>query len=497
MEARATRRELVGGAAAAGAGLWSPAGAAAGRRRRQVTTDVAVVGAGLAGLTAARELTRAGREVVVLEARGRVGGRVLNERVGRGAISELGGQYVGPTQDRLLALARSLGVGTFRTYNEGENVLVLAGRRSRYPASTGVSGDPDFAATLALVPALDAMAAEVPVDAPWRAPRAAEWDRTTLGAWAAPRLPTAGARALLDVTSRAIWGTDAGEVSLLYALFYTAAAGNETTPGSFVRLISTAGGAQEERFTGGSQRIATALARRLDAPVALRAPVRGIERVRGGVRVTSDRLVVRARRVVVAVPPVLAARIDVSPALPRGKRELLRRLRPGRLTKWEAVYERPFWRDAGLSGQAVTDAGAANTTFDNTPPGGSPGILLGFVGGDTYRRVRRDGTAARRRRFTQDLAALFGDEARAMTGFLEGDWVRETWTRGCPVAHTGPDVLRTLGPALRTPVDRVHFAGTETAGYWFGYMDGAVRSGERVAAEVGRALRRAPPDPRD
>jgi monoamine oxidase len=490
MGGRTTRRELVGGAAAAGVGLWLPARAAAGGRRR-VTTDVAVVGAGLAGLTAARELTRAGHDVVVLEARDRVGGRVLNEDVGRGAVTELGGQYAGPTQDRLLALARALGIDTFPTHNEGDNVLLLGGRRSRYPASTGISGDPDFLAALALVPALDAMAAEVPVAAPWRAPRAGEWDRTTLGAWAAPRLPTPGARAVFDAAVRAVWGAEADELSLLYALFYTAAAGNETTPGSFARLISTGGGAQELRFAGGSQRIATALARRLDAPVALRAPVRRIERVRGGVRVTADRLVVRARRVVVAVPPVLAARIDVSPALPRGKRELLRRVRPGRLTKWEALYERPFWREEGLSGQAVSDRGPANTTFDNTPPRGGPGILLGFVGGDEHRRVRREGTAARRRRLTGNLVALFGDEARAMTGFLEGDWVREAWTRGCPVGHTGRTVLSTLGPALRAPVGRVHFAGAETADFWFGYMDGAVRSGERAAAEVGRALRSA------
>jgi monoamine oxidase len=427
--------------------------------------------------------------VVVLEARGRVGGRLLNEPLGRGVISELGGQYIGPTQDRLLALARSLGVGTFKTYNEGDNVLVLAGRRSRFPASPGIADDPDYAAAVALVPVLDAMAAEVPVAAPWRAPRADEWDRTTLGAWAAPRLPTAGARALLDVASRSIWGAEAGEVSLLYALFFIAAAGNETTPGSFARLISTGGGAQDARFVGGSQRIAIGLARRLDAHVALRAPVRRIERVRGGVRVSGDRLVVRARRVVVAVPPVLAARIDVSPALPRGKRELLRGLRPGRMAKWEAVYERPFWREAGLSGQIISDVGPTNTTFDNTPPGRrGPGILFGFVGGDEYRRVRREDRAAHRRRFTETLVASFGDEARSMIEYFEGDWFRETWTRGCPVAHAGPDVLRTLGPALRTPVDRVHFAGTETASYWFGYMDGAVRSGERVAAEVGRAL---------
>jgi monoamine oxidase len=476
-----TRREFLGTAAAGGAALLLPSSAAAART---VRTDVAVVGAGLAGLTVARRLVRAGRDVVVLEARDRVGGRTLNHDLGGGVISEIGGQFVGPTQDRLLALARAVGVGTFKTYNEGANVLVVGGRRSTYAATPGLSDDPDFQALTFALLKLDPMAASVPVAAPWRAKRAAEWDRRSFGAWADAELKSPGARALLAAATRALWGTEPGEVSLLYALFYVAAAGDERHPGSVARLLTTAAGAQESRFVGGSQRIAIEVARRLGGRIVLGAPVSRVERVRGGVRVVARGVEVRARRVIVAVPPVLATRIAFSPALPKGKRAVLRAAVPGALLKSEAVYDRPFWRDAGLSGQAVADTGPANTTFDNTPPGGAPGIVLGFVGGREARTARAGSPAAHRDAFVANLVSYFGEAAGQPTDFFSMDWTAEAWTRGCPVGHFGTHRLRTLGPALRTPVGPVHFAGTETATYWNGYMDGAVRSGERAAAEV-------------
>jgi monoamine oxidase len=480
-----TRRDLLAGAAAAGAGALLPRTAAAARSRRRRRVDVAVVGAGFAGLTAARELTAAGRKVCVLEARDRVGGRVLNHRVGRGVIAEIGGQFVGPTQDRLLALARDTGVDTFPTHNEGNNVLFLNGRRSLYPATPGLSGHPDFQeAILTAIAELDPMAAEVPVEAPWKARRAAEWDSTTFEDWKRQNLSARGARKLLDVASRAIWGAEPRELSLLYVLAYTAAAGSERDKGSFLRLIVTPGGAQERRFVGGSQRIPIELARRLGSQLVLRAPVRRIEQRGRRVIVTSDRLVVEAREAIVAVPPVLAARIEYSPALPRAHRRLLPRLAPGALIKWEAVYEEPFWRSQGLSGQAVSDAGPANTTFDNTPPSGRPGILFGFAGGAPGRRFARMSRAARRAAVLGNFVTFFGDAARDPRAAFALDWTRDAWTRGCPVGFTARNVLHRYGPALRRPVGRIHWAGTETATYWNGYMDGAVRSGERAAREV-------------
>jgi monoamine oxidase len=218
--------------------------------------------------------------------------------------------------------------------------------------------------------------------------------------------------------------------------------------------------------------------------------VRAVAQDRDGVRVVAGRTTVETAQVILAVPPVLAKRLGYSPALPKGKAALLRALVPGSLSKAEAVYPTPFWRDAGLSGQGVTDVGPASLIFDNSPPDGSIGVLFCFIGGSAHDRWAPLGPEQRRSQVLEGLAAFVGDQARTPADYFEHDWTLERWTRGCPVAHAAPGVLTKYGPWLRRPHGRVHFAGTETADYWLGYMDGAVRAGERAAREVLAALRR-------
>lgn len=491
-----TRRGLLagGGAGAASVAIGAAPGQARRRRprRRQRRVQVAVVGAGLAGLTAARDLMAAGRSVVVLEARDRVGGRVLNHDLGEGKVTEVGAQFVGPTQDRVLALAQELGIETFPTYNEGDNVFIAEGRRTRYgsggvavpPDPRNVPLDPTAAELFALFTSLDQNALEVPVDEPWAAPRAAEWDGQTLETFSNSMLLSQGARDLWSAITQALWGAEPRDLSLLFALWYVRVAGNEREVGTTGRLLSTPNGAQERRFVGGSQRLAIELAGRLGRRVVLRSPVRAITQGPRYARIDSDRVIVRADHVIVAVPPALAAEIRYSPQLPADRAQLFQRMPQGTLLKVDAVYDEPFWRGDGLSGQGVSDSGAARATFDSSPQDGSPGVMLGFVGGHEARVWARRPAEERRAEVLRNFAAFFGEQALRPRETFEMDWTSEAWTRGCPVAMTAPGVLVDFGRAIREPVGRIHWAGTETATFWNGYMDGAVRSGERATAEV-------------
>jgi monoamine oxidase len=490
-----TRRRLIGGAAAGTAITVMPSAAGAAPKQSAArSADVVVVGAGLAGLTAARDIVAGGRSVLVLEARDRVGGRVLSHPLPDGSYSELGGMYTGPTQDHIQALAKDVGVGLYFAYNTGNNVFVGGdGRREEFPSDTPLGtapADPVVAPDIVLAVAqLDQMATDFPVDAPWSSPHAEEWDRQTLDTWL--RAHTSGSSEFMAVASaatEAIFGCEPRELSLLYTVYYLAASGNEQNQGTFERNFNTKDGAQERRFAGGAHLVPQRVAAQLGSRVLLGAPVRRIVQSGSGAAVHTDSSVVNAGRVIVAIPPVLASRIFYEPALPALRDQLTQHMPQGSLMKFEAVYPRPFWRDRGLTGQVVSENGPVKVTFDASPESGSPGIMMGFIGGHEARVWEQRSTADRREAVLRQFARFFGDEALSPREVVEFNWSTEVWNRGCPVAVLGPGTLVDFGTALREPVDRIHWAGTETSTYWNGYMDGAVRSGRRAAAEVLAAL---------
>jgi monoamine oxidase len=292
----------------------------------------------------------------------------------------------------------------------------------------------------------------------------------------------------VPVATRPIFGAEPRDLSLLFTLFYIAASGNEQTPGTFERNFNTRDGAQMFRFHGGSQLIALRLARRLGRRVLLNAPVRRIAQDRRRARIYTSRFHVDARQVIVALPPTLAGRIEYRPLMPPARDQLTQRLPQGTLLKVTAVYDRAFWRDKGLTGQAVSLDGPVNVTYDDSPEDGTPGVIFGFVGADEARKFLAKPPAERRAAALRNLADFFGSEALNARDYFESDWAAERWSRGGPVGIAQPGMLLAFGPALREPVGRIHWAGTETSGYWVGYMDGAVRSGKRAALEALQAL---------
>jgi monoamine oxidase len=439
--------------------------------------DLVVVGAGLAGLAAARRAAAEGASVLVLEARDRVGGRVLNEDIGGGNVVEVGAQWIGPTQDRLAAIARELGVATFPTYATGENVLELAGRLHRY---TGAIPRINPAVLLDVEQAqrrLNRLARRVPLAAPWEAPGAARLDGQTAATWMRRNLATRTGRMLLELGIEAVWAAQPEDMSLLHVLFYIHSAG------SLEMLFDTEGGAQQDRFVGGSQLVPIRMAEELQ--VILGAPVRAIRNGSGkGVVVEADGVVVNAERAVVAVAPTLAARIAYDPPLPGFRDQLTQRMPLGTVAKCMAIYDEPFWRHEGLTGQATSDAGPVRLTFDNSPPDGSPGVLLGFLEGRHARELGRVPARERRTAVLDCFARLFGPRAAQPDAYVERLWAEEEWTRGCYGCHMPTGAWTGYGPALREPIGALHWAGAEYATVWNGYMDGAVRSGEHAAGEA-------------
>ena len=488
VESGISRRGLIGGAVAGGAvlafgGLRQPATAASSSGSLPTNVDVVVVGAGISGLMAARNLVKAGKDVLVVEANDRVGGRVLNHTLTNGSVIESGGAFVGPTQNHILALAQDLGVPTFKEYVAGKNVYAAKGMKLQYTGT--VPPDPLILADAALLQLrLDEMSKQVPVDAPWTAKKAAQWDSITVEQWIKRNTVLPRVREVLLAYLQPSFGTDGTNMSLLFLLWYIATAGDETHPGNFTRSSSTAGGAQDSRFVGGSGLVPIRMADALGDRVALNAPVRRITQTGSVVRVATDRGTVRAKQVIVAVPPPLALGIEWTPALPSRRRQLLQHMPMGQLMKCDAVYEKPFWRTKGLSGSGVATYGAVRAMFDNSPADSSCGVLLGFVGGSTWQTYGRKSLAERRAAVLEGFALFVGKEALNPVEYVEHDWTLDQWTKGSPIASPTPGAITAYGSTIREPAGRVHWAGTETATYWSGFMDGAVRAGERAAIEV-------------
>jgi monoamine oxidase len=445
----------------------------------RLEADVCVIGAGFAGMSAAWRLRQAGLEVVVLEARDRVGGRTWATYLPDGSHIDRGGGWFGPGQDRSYALAAEMGRQTYRQYTAGENMFVKDGKALRYKGTVPLRINPLQLASVGIaLKRLDRMAKQVPLGTPWEAKRAARWDSETVARWIATQVPPGVGRAMVVDIMTDLFTCDLAEVSLLGALHLV------HSNNGIEDLISSAGGHQQDRVIGGTTSILYEMQNRLGNAVRLESAVRDVHWSTSSVEVTAVGASVKARRVVVAIPPWLSGRIWWDPPVTRDRAQLVQRMPTGQIFKIHLVYESAFWRDDRLSGQTLDPSSLAPLTIDACGPEPPPGILCVISGGRRAYKLGRMSAEERRSTVIAAVSKRFGQKAREPEDYVEQDWTAEVWTRGGMITHFPPGVLTSFGAALHEPVGPLHWASTEHASVMQGCIDGAIRSGEQAAREV-------------
>jgi len=440
-----------------------------------------IIGAGLAGLTAARQLSAAGQNVMVLEARDRVGGRTYTTTAADGTPVDLGGQWVGPTQTRVLALLEEFKIKTFMQHHHGRKHLQVLGQRRSYHSSIPRLAPHHLIAMHLTLRKLERMSQTLDAESPAQHPKAAAWDAISMAYWIERHARTAIVKQLITAAIHAVFATEPAQLSLLQFLFYVRSAG------SLLALLEIPGGAQEQRIMGGAQMLSEHLAttvRSQGGSFQLDHAVTTVAQDAHGITVHCQDKAYHADKLVVALAPAHCQHIAWQPTLPLHRQHIIQHMPMGRVIKVVAIYPTAFWLEQGNSGEVVCDTGPLRMSFDDSPVDQKHGALVGFILGQAADEWSARSQAERREAVLQQLAQYFGPAAVTPSEFLEKDWCQDPWSHGCYVGLFTPGSMHTLAPMMRQPVGNIYWAGTETATVWNGYMDGAIQSGERAAQQI-------------
>lgn len=442
--------------------------------------DVAVIGAGLSGLVAARELTRQGHRVRVLEARDRIGGRIYTID-DHGHPVELGAAFVGPEQHAIRDLADEVGLSLFPTWDTGTHLGRLGNQTYRWSGSFPRVGARSSVSAAAAIGRLNFMARSVDPQHPWTARHAQKWDAVSVGQWLDRASLTPTARGLLSASLRSIFAADTESLSLLHVLMCIRSAGG-------FRKYMRASGAQQLRFTHGASALCHRIAADLHHQPTLNTPVRKIHDDGTVVHLATATQTLTAKRAVITVPPALANNIDLTTTErnPSERRRIWAQTSSGTVLKYHLFYPHPFWRDAGLSGKTLADTAVVNATFDHSTE--NEGILVAFVVGSQARELLSLDEDDRLAVILDDLAPQLGSSIHSPTRTHRHLWNNDPWSAGCFAAYLPPGTWTQHGKSHQQLTGRIHYAGTETATRYFGSMEGAVTAGQRVATEIAAHL---------
>jgi monoamine oxidase len=441
--------------------------------------DVIIVGAGFSGLAAALALHKQNKKFIVLEARDRVGGRTHTKRFEDGKYVDVGGQWIGPTQDRMYELAKEHNVSWYETYNEGKNILDLNEKIRTY---TGLIPKMDVASLInidVLLKKLERMAKSISLQSPWSHSKAKAWDSVSLEDWVRKNAYTKNCYKVVRAGLETVYACELNEVSLLHALFYIKSGTNLNC------LLSIQDGAQQHRINGGMQTLAEKIAAPLLSHIKFNAPVKRITQNENSAMVEGHQFHYEAKKVILTIPPVLISSIEFTPSLPLYKTQLLQKLSMGIVGKVIGVYEKPFWRNSGYSGQVVSDElSPFQTLFDSSPADNSYGTLLAFCIADRARNFFSLSEEERKGITLRTFTNYFGTEAANPIHYLDHCWADEAWSKGCYAALYPTGAWTNFHDELKQPTGALHWAGTETSDVWYGYIEGAVRAGERAVKEI-------------
>ncbi|KAG8450492.1 hypothetical protein GDO86_002957 [Hymenochirus boettgeri] len=445
--------------------------------------DVIVIGGGISGLSAAKLLFESGINVLVLEARDRVGGRTQTVRNKEVKYVDLGGSYVGPTQNHLLRMAKDLDLETYKVNVNGFVIQNTKGKSYKFQGAFPPAYNPlvyldynNFMRTM------DQWAEQIPEDAPWKAPHALEWDKLSMMQFINKVCWTTSGRRFATLFVNFIVATETHQVSALWFLWYVKLCGGST------RVFATDNGGQERKFVGGSGQISERIMEQLQGRVKLQSPVVRIDQSGHNVIVESlNHEIYEAEYIISAIPPLLTTKIHFKPELPGIRNQLIQRLPVGSVIKCIVYYKEAFWRKMGFCGCMIMEDEDAPVgfTFDDSKPDGSVPAIVGFVFSRKATFMTNLTTEERKRRICEYYAKMMGtEEALHPVHYEEKDWCKEQYSGGCYTAYFPPGIMTQYGSVIRKPVGKIFFAGTETATTWSGYMEGAVQAGERAAREI-------------